>query len=55
MMLEILAKSLLIAAGARPDRANGPTPSHELRQEMILHDRRLREARWRMGGAWHDL
>jgi hypothetical protein len=26
-----------------------------LRQEMILHDRRLREARWRMGGAWHDL
>lgn len=54
-MLDILAKSLLIAAGARPDRANGPIASHALRQEMILHDRRLREARWHMGGTWHGL
>jgi hypothetical protein len=55
IMLEILAQSLLLAVGARTSRANGGIGSHEMRQEMILHDRRLREAEWRMGVARHDL
>jgi hypothetical protein len=44
-MLEILAQSLLIAT--RFGHVDRPQPytSHQMRQEMLLHERRLREAR----------
>ncbi len=45
-MLEILAQSLLIATRLYPDRRPGYPSSHEMRQDMLLQERRLREARF---------
>ncbi len=44
-MLEILAQSLLIATRLHPAPRTDWQPSHEMRQDMLLHERRLREAR----------
>jgi hypothetical protein len=44
-MLEILAQSLLIATRFGHADRHGPQTSHELRQDMLLHERRLRDAR----------
>ena len=44
-MLEILAQSLLIATRLHPSPQPGWRSSHEMRQDMLLDERRLREAR----------
>lgn len=44
-MLEILAQSLMIATRLHPGPRPDYQPSHEMRQDMLLEERRLREAR----------
>jgi hypothetical protein len=44
-MLAILAESLMIATGQRRAPRQGWQPSHEMRQDMLHEERRLREAR----------
>jgi hypothetical protein len=45
IMLEILAQSLLIATRLHPTPRPDWQPSHEMRQDMLHEERRLREAR----------
>ncbi len=50
-MLEILAQSLLVATRLHPVDHHDRQSSHQIRQDMLLHERRLREARWQ-GVRW---
>jgi hypothetical protein len=45
IMFEILAQSLMIATRLQPTPRHNWQPSHEMRQDMLLEERRLREAR----------
>ncbi len=44
-MLEIIAQSLLIATRLHAAPRHDWRPSHEMRQDMLYEERRLREAR----------
>ncbi len=50
-MLEILAQSLMIATRTQPSDRHDRQSSHQICQDMLLHERRLREARWQ-GVRW---
>jgi hypothetical protein len=48
-MLEILAQSLMIATRLHSAPRHEWRPSHEMRQDMLLEERRLREAHLQAG------
>jgi hypothetical protein len=52
-MLEILAQSLMIATRFQPTAGHSPLSSHALRQEMMLQERRYRDAQLRRG-LWRN-
>jgi hypothetical protein len=52
-MLDILAQSLMLATRFHHDARTKPLGSYELRQEMLLHERRLRYDRLRAASVLH--